>query len=98
MQLIKITQSDLRNRLRYIFLPFFLDLAMKYYIFFFFGWISFDSFLFWVFGFSMKMFIFPIFFPIMATRAYLMDSEVIDRLKCINLIEEEGEVIKVRSR
>ena len=72
---------------------------MKYYIFFFFfGWISFDSFLFWVFGFSMKMFIFPIFFPIMATRAYLMDSEVIDRLKCINLIEEEGEVIKVRSR
>ena len=36
MQLIKITQSDLRNWLRNIFLPFFLDLAMKYYFFFFF--------------------------------------------------------------
>ena len=33
-----------------------------------------------------------------ATVSYSMDSEVINRMKLINLIEEEGEVIKVRPR
>ena len=35
---------------------------------------------------------------VVATVSYSMDSKVINRLKCINLIEEEGEVIKVRQR
>jgi len=35
---------------------------------------------------------------VVAIVSYSMDSKVIDKLKSINLTEEEGEVIKVRPR